>query len=223
MRTIAIGTLALAAVATVACDADGAGVPLSAAQQEEHERPSSDASDLDGPDDGEDQHGDRSATDRDDQGGGHGVDAPLKVAEHTLGADRGFTVTASLEDGQVCLTATPMDDGDRGTVQAVDTDCAAADTPLDLRVLVVGDLAVLAGVVTDLRVADVTLVDLAGDPVPDEVDAAPLVELPGTDHRVFVAATPPGALHLVEVADADGTVVGERKVSAAARVGHAGD
>jgi hypothetical protein len=211
MRTVAIWTLALVAVATVACDADGAGTPLSAAQQEEHGSPSAPASDLDDPDDGDAQHGDP------------GGDAPLTVAEHSLGADRGFTVTASLEDRQVCLTATPSDGDDRGTVETRVTDCAAADTPLDLRVLMVGDLAVLAGVVTDHRVADVTLVDPAGDPVPDEVDAAPLVELPGTDHRIFVAATPPGALHLVEVADADGTVVGERKVSAAARVGHAGD
>jgi hypothetical protein len=197
MRTLVTGTLAIAVLVLGACDAEH-DAPLSAGQ----EREAAPA----GPED-----------DEDDEGGGHGAAPPVTVAEHTLGEERGFVVTASFEDEQVCLTATPREaDGETRVTTAV-TDCAAPDTPLDLRVLTLGaDLAVVAGVVTDTRAATVTLVDRTGQPVPDEVDAVPLVELPGTEHRVFAAATPPDALREVELADGDGTVIGDRPLPAAA-------
>jgi hypothetical protein len=210
MRTLAIGTLGLVAVLGIACDADGTGdqAPLSAGQRATGDPATGQA------DDGGDE--------RDVQGGGHGLDTPVEVAEHTLGEDRAFVVTATVEDRQVCLTATELGDGgDRRSETAV-TDCASPDTPLDLRVLELGeDLTVLAGVVTDPRAADVTLIDTAGAPVPDDADAVPLVELAGSDHRVFAAASAPDRLERVELADADGTVIGERKVSSASRVGRA--
>jgi hypothetical protein len=208
MRTLVTGTLSIAVLVLGACDAgDDVHAPLSAGQEGGAEAPAPDATD--------------GATD-DPPGGGPGTEGPVTVAEHTLGEERGFVVTASLEDDQVCLTATPIDaDGDSRVATAV-TDCAAPDTPLDLRVLTLGeDLAVVAGVVTDPRAATVTLVDRIGEPVPDEVDVAPLVELPGTEHRVFAAATPPDALRAVELADADGTVIGDRQVPTSAAEGRA--
>jgi hypothetical protein len=91
------------------------------------------------------------------------------------------------------------------------------DTPLDVRVLAVdGDLEVLVGVVTDPRATDVTLLDPRGGPIPDEADAAPLVPLPGSDHRAFAAASPPSALSEVHLADAEGKVIGQRDVPPAA-------
>jgi hypothetical protein len=210
MHTLAIGTLGLVAVLALACDADGTEdrTPLSAGQRATGD-PATGEDDADAADDA-----------RDAQGGGHGLDTPVEVAEHTLGEDRGFVVTATVEDTQVCLTATELGDGgDRRSETAV-TDCASPDTPLDLRVLELGeDLTVLAGVVTDPRAADVTLFDTAGAPVPDEADAVPLVELSGSGHRAFAAASAPDRLERVELSDADGTVIGERKVSSASRVG----
>jgi hypothetical protein len=203
MRTLLTGTLSIAALLLGACDAGGDDhAPLAAGQERGTETTApagSDDAPVDAP------------------GGGHDREGPVTVAEHVLGEERGFVVTASLEDDQVCLTATPVDaDGDTRVATAV-TDCASPDTPLDLRVLTLGaDLAVVAGVVTDPRATTVTLVDRTGQPVPDEVDAAPLVELPRTDHRVFAAATPPDALRAVEVADADGTVIGDRQLPASA-------
>jgi hypothetical protein len=150
---------------------------------------------------------------RDQQGGGHGVERPATVAEHTLGEDRGFVVTASLEEQQVCLTATPTGaDGDTAGTAAV-TACGVPDTPLDLRVLVLGDdLAVLVGVVTDDRAADVLLLDRSGEPVPDEADAVPLVDVPGSDHRAFAAASDPSGLSEVQLADAEGGLISEKPV-----------
>jgi hypothetical protein len=150
---------------------------------------------------------------RDQQGGGHGVERPATVAEHTLGEDRGFVVTASLEEQQVCLTATPTG-ADGGTVgTAAVTECGVPDTPLDLRVLVLGDdLAVLVGVVTDDRAADVLLLDRSGEPVPDEADAVPLVDVPGSDHRAFAAASDPSGLSEVQLADAEGGLISEKPV-----------
>jgi hypothetical protein len=150
---------------------------------------------------------------RDRQGGGHGVERPATVAEHTLGEDRGFVVTASLEEQQVCLTATPTGaDGDTVGTAAV-TECGVPDTPLDLRVLVLGeDLEVLVGVVTDDRAADVLLLDRRGEPVPDEADAVPLVKVPGSDHRAFAAASDPSGLSEVQLADAEGELISERRV-----------
>jgi hypothetical protein len=156
-------------------------------------------------------HAEEAARDR--QGGGHGVERPATVAEHTLGEDRGFVVTASLEEQQVCLTATPTGaDGDTVGTAAV-TECGVPDTPLDLRVLVLGDdLAVLVGVVTDDRAADVLLLDRSGQPVPDEADAVPLVEVPGSDHRAFAAASDPSGLSEVQLADAEGELISEKPV-----------
>jgi hypothetical protein len=196
LRTLVTGTLSIAVLVLGACDA-GDEAPLSAGQERGAE--SSEAGVAEG-----------------DEGDEGGAAPPVTVAEHTLGEERGFVVTASFEDEQVCLTATPLDvDGETRVTTAV-TDCAAPDTPLDLRVLTLGaDLAVVAGVVTDPRAATVTLVDRTGQPVPDEVDAVPLVELPGTEHRVFAAATPPDALREVELADDHGTVIGDRPLPSA--------
>jgi hypothetical protein len=212
MRTLVTGTLSIAVLVLVACDAgSGADSPLSAGQERAADTPAPAATDdaRGGAQDGV-------------PSGGHDAAAPVTVAEHTLGEERGFVVTASLEDDQVCLTATPVDtDGDTRVATAV-TDCAAPDTPLDLRVLTLGeDLAVVAGVVTAPAATTVTLVDRTGRPVPDEVDAAPLVELVGTEHRVFAAATPPDALEAVELADADGTVIGDRQLPTPAAEGRA--
>jgi hypothetical protein len=150
---------------------------------------------------------------RDEQGDGTGVERPATVAEHTLGEDRGFVVTASLEEQQVCLTATPTGaDGDTAGTAAV-TECGVPDTPLDLRVLVLDDdLEVLVGVVTDDRAADVLLRDRSGEAIPDEVDAVPLVEIPGSEHRAFAAASGPSGLSEVQLADAEGAVIGEKRV-----------
>jgi hypothetical protein len=150
---------------------------------------------------------------RDEQGGGTGIEALVTVAEHTLGEDRGFVVTASFEEEQVCLTVTPTGaDGDTSGPTAV-TECGVPDTPLDLRVLALDDdLEVLVGVVTDDRAADVSLLDRHGEPVPDEVDAVPLVEVPGSDHRAFAAASGPSGLFEVQLADAEGEVISERSV-----------
>jgi hypothetical protein len=147
------------------------------------------------------------------QGGGTGVERPATVAEHTLGEDRGFVVTVSLEEQQVCLTATSRGaDGDTAGTAAV-TECGVPDTPLDLRVLVLGDdLEVLVGVVTDDRAADVLLLDSSGEPVPDEVDAVPLVEVPGSEHRAFAAASGPSGLSEVQLADAEGEIIGDQAV-----------
>jgi hypothetical protein len=150
---------------------------------------------------------------RDQQGGGTGVERTATVAEHTLGEDRGFVVKVSLEEQQVCLTATSRGaDGDTAGTAAV-TECGVPDTPLDLRVLVLGDdLEVLVGVVTDDRAADVLLLDSSGEPVPDEVDAVPLVEVPGSEHRAFAAASGPSGLSEVQLADAEGEIIGDQAV-----------
>jgi hypothetical protein len=199
MRILLTGTLSIAVLVLGACEAgsDGAA-PLSAGQERGVDAPTPDGTD---------------GTTDDAPAGADGAGGPVVVAEHTLGEQRGFVVTASFEDDQVCLTATPVDaEGDTRAATAV-TDCAAPDAPLDVRVLPLAeDLAVLAGVVTDPEAATVTLVDRRGQPVPDEVDAAPLVELPGTEHRVFAAATPADALEAVEVAAGDGTVLGDRQL-----------
>jgi hypothetical protein len=214
MRILAVGTLSAAVVVLGACDAgDGRGTPLSAGQErapETSEATEPEAREADGV----------RPPPRDRQGGGSGGATPVTVAEHTLGEARGFVVTASFEDDQVCVTATPQgEDGQRTTATAI-TDCAAPDRPLDLRVLTLGeDLALVAGVVTDPRAANVTLIDVTGEAVPDEADAAPLIELPRTEHRVFAAATSPDALTAIELADADGTVIGDRGIPSAAPVG----
>jgi hypothetical protein len=149
----------------------------------------------------------------DEQGGVPGPTRSVTLAEHTLGEDRGFLVTASAEDGQVCLTAAPERAGMAGPDGVAVTDCGSPDTPLDVRVLrVADDLEVLAGVVTDERVTDVYLLDVAGEPVADEADAVPLVDLPGTDHRAFAAASEPAALSEVRLADAEGADLGSAQV-----------
>jgi hypothetical protein len=113
----------------------------------------------------------------------------------------------------VCLTAAPVGAGTAGPDGVAVTDCGTPDTPVDVRVLrVADDLEVLAGVVTDEHVTDVYLLDVAGQPVADEADAVPLVELPGTDHRAFAAASEPAALSEVRLTDAEGADRGSGQV-----------
>jgi hypothetical protein len=52
-----------------------------------------------------------------------GVEPQTTVAEHTLGEDRGFVVTASIQEQQVCLTATPTGAGGGTTGTATVTEC----------------------------------------------------------------------------------------------------
>ena len=130
----------------------------------------------------------------------------VTVAEHRV-TERTFDVTAAAEDGDVCVTVTADDERT--------TDCGRAQAPLELRVVTVGDLDALVGLVDDPEIRSIRFITNEGEPLPDELNDAVLTDVPGTDGvRALSPSFAPALLPRAEGLDSDGEVVAEASIDA---------